>query len=222
MLRIADDLAARLESEFGLTLPRRTRCYATRPQVVEAITGTAGAAYRRTVMVGFEERHLSTFAMTAAHELAHVLAGRLGPYPPPFKGEGFACYAAWRIGACKRPCGLPVHYHLAWLLGVGVKPSLEELWERADYTAEMYDLAWSLAAFLADRFDRERYFDFYRSGALTLPERVESALGMPVEKLERDWFEFGRSRVKVPTEKISRMRRYPGYLCGRAAWLRAA
>jgi hypothetical protein len=64
-----------------------------------AIQGTTGAAYRRSVIVGFPERHLSELAGVGAHELAHILASGLGRYSPPFKGEGFACYAAGLIQA---------------------------------------------------------------------------------------------------------------------------
>ena len=45
------------------------------------------------------------------------------------------------------PCGLPLHYHLVWMLANGMDTSLESLWYRRDYSMEIYDLAWSFAAF---------------------------------------------------------------------------
>jgi hypothetical protein len=172
------------------------------------------------VVIGFPPHHIPAFALTAAHELAHVLAFRLGSYGPFFKGEGFACYAAWLIGADRMPCGLPLHFHPAWLLSVGVRPRLEELWQRRDSTPEMYDLAWSFAVFLAQRFGRERYFDFYRSEAERLPARVEATLGLPLPRLEKAWHDHAQGAVDLKARPIRALDRYVGHLCSQAAWRR--
>jgi hypothetical protein len=220
MLRVADAVAERLEQEFGLSLPR-TDCYVVNAEAAEAIQGVPAAAYRRMTIIGFPERHLSEFAGVVAHELAHVLAGCLGPYAPMFKGEGFACYAAWRIEAQRMPCGLPLHYHLVWMQSVGLKPSPEELWHRRDYTPELYDLAWSFAAFVAERFGKERYLGFYRSGRACMRDRVDDTLGVSLAALQKEWYAHALSRVDVSPSQISRMRRYAGSVCSRAAWLGA-
>ena len=221
MLRIADDTARRLTRELGLTFPRRPLCGVTTPAAAEAIQNSLGAAYETCTLIGVPERQLSTFAATAAHELAHLLSRSLRPYPCSFMAEGFACFAAARIGVERRPCGLPLHYHLVWMLGVGIRLSLAELWERADYTCELYDLAWSFATFVEGSFGRERYFALYRSEAPNVEEQVAAALGTTARRLEREWFEHARSEVTVPAREISRMRRYAGSVCSRAAWLSA-
>jgi hypothetical protein len=219
MLGILGEAGVRLEQALGLRLPP-TACYVVEPETAMAIQGTTGAAYRRSVIVGFPERHLSELADVGAHELAHILSAGLGGYSPPFKGEGLACYAAGLIEAQIMPVGVPLHYHLVWLLSVGVKVSLDELWHRRDDTPELYDLAWSFAAFLAERFGRERYFAFYGRGGGNLSDRVEATLGMPLAQLEREWCDHARSRVHAAPSQIVRMRRYPGVVCSRAAWLK--
>jgi hypothetical protein len=102
---------------------------------------------------------------------------------------------------------------------VGVKAHLEDLWERRDYTLELYDLAWSFASFLAERFGQERYFHFYGSTARSLREQVETTLDLPLAKLEKQWHEAARGRVPGDPARISRMQRYAGSVCSRAAWL---
>lgn len=221
MLALLEETAAHLERDLGLTFAGRTRCFVMDPETAMAAYGFAGIAHRDRIVVGFPERHLSTFATTAAHELAHVLAFCLGRYPPPFKGEGFACWATARIGVDRRPCGVPLHYHLAWLLSVGVCPRLEELWERRDYSAELYDLAWSFAAFLVRRFGPDAYFAFYRSDERNLPARVESTLDLPLSKLEAEWHDLARRSVDLKARPVRCAHRYDGALCGRAAWLNA-
>jgi hypothetical protein len=220
ILRVADEAAARLERDFGRSLPASTTCYVTGEESAERIQGATGAAYPGLTIIGFPPRCLSVFGGTVAHELAHLLAWELGAYSPPFKGEGFACYAAERIGACRRPCGIPVHFHLAWLLSVGVRPTLEFLWTRRDYTPELYDLAWSFAAYVAKRFGQERYLAFYADRSPSLRERVGTTLDLSLPCLERDWHDHARARVPAALLHRSRLRRYPGVLCGRAAWLR--
>ena len=44
-----------------------------------------------------------------------------------------ACYAAEVIDADTRPFGLRLQYHLVWMLSVGLRPTLHELWARRDY-----------------------------------------------------------------------------------------
>jgi hypothetical protein len=219
LLRVADEAAARLEREFGLALPAGTRCYVTSPEQAEAVTGYTGVAFARHTIIGFPARHLSEFGSTVAHELAHLLSRRLGDSWPPFKGEGFACYAASRVGACRRPCGVPVHCHLAWLLSVGVKPTLEQVWTRRDYTPELYDLAWSFAGFLAERFGEERYLAFYGERSPWLRERVAATLDLSVSRLEHAWHSHARAAVPADLLEPRRLRRSAGFLCGRAAWL---
>jgi hypothetical protein len=170
------------------------------------------------VIIGVPARHLSSFAAVVAHEFAHLASLRLGERQPSFLAEGFACYAASLIGADNRPMGLPPHYHTAWLLSAGLQVSLEELWERADYTPELYDLAWSFALFVAARFGKAAYFDFYRQPG-DPRRRAAACLAMPLPQLEREWHAFARSRVTIPAENISRMRRWTGVQCGRSAWL---
>jgi hypothetical protein len=191
MLDILCDAAARLEQAFGLAMPATT-CYVVEPETAWALQGAQGIAYGQSIVVGVPQRQLSVLGGVGAHELAHVLSGQLGDYSPPFKGEGFACYAAWRVRADRMPMGLPLHFHLGWLLSVGVKPALDTLWERHDYSPELYDLAWSFAAFLIARFGMERYFDFYRSGRLCLRDRLEDSFGMTPAALERAWHERAR------------------------------
>jgi hypothetical protein len=221
MLGILDETAVDLERKLGLALPRATRCFVVGPErATDLLGGAMGIACEDLAFVAPPERHLSDLGRVAAHELAHVLAHGLGGHPPPFLAEGFACYGAWLIEADKMPMGIPLHYHLVWLLSVGVKPRLEELWRRKEYSPELYDLAWSFAVFVAKRFGRERYFDFYRSNAGSLRDRVEATLGISLARLESDWHEDARRRVRVEPSQISRLHREAGVLCSRAAWLR--
>jgi hypothetical protein len=196
MLRLLVETTARLERALGLVLPP-TDCYVVEPPTALAIQGTTGVADRRSILIGFPERHMSELAGTAAHELAHVLSYRLGKPEPRFLAEGFACYAAERIGAAVLPLGVPLHYHTAWLLSTGVKLRLADLWLRRDYTPELYDLAWSFAAFLVRRFGRAGYFAFYASREKDLGRRAEQMLGTPLAQIEREWHADSRSRHRI-------------------------
>jgi hypothetical protein len=221
MLGIVDETAVDLERKLGLALPKATRCFVVEPERgTDLLGGAMGIACADLAFVAPPERHLSDLGRVAAHELAHVLAHGLGDHQPPFLAEGFACYAAWLIEADRMPMGMPLHYHLVWLLSVGVKPRLEELWGRKDYSPELYDLAWSLAVFVANRFGRDRYFDFYRTNAESPRDRVEATLGVSLARLEKDWYEDARRRVRVEPSQISQLHREAGVLCSRAAWLR--
>src|SRR5713226_4426244 len=57
MLGILGEAGTRLEQALGLRLPL-TSCYVVEPETAVAIQGTTGAAYRRSVIIGFPERHL--------------------------------------------------------------------------------------------------------------------------------------------------------------------
>jgi hypothetical protein len=218
MLRILEKSAAKLESALGLELPP-TSCYVVEPETAEAVQGTIGAAYRTMIVVGVRPGRFSALASVGAHELAHILSRRVDEYELPFETEGFACWAAWLIGAARRPMGIPLHYHLGWLLSVGVRPRLEELWHRADRTPELYDLAWSFATWLAGRFGQERYLAFYGSERLCLHDRLMDTLGLTPGALEREWHDHARRALGPHPERVAQMRRWPGYVCSRAAWL---
>src|SRR5262249_24095620 len=133
--------------------------------------------------------------------------------------EGFACYSAAIVGADSGPMGLPLHYHLVWLLSVGVKSSLVDLWQRGDHSPELYDVAWSFADFVARQFGQDRYFSFYRSKRKDLAGRVAATLDVTLPRLEREWHDYARSRVKLDPSRIGRFDREAGVLCSRAAWL---
>lgn len=148
-----------------------------------------------------------------------VSARRVDEYELPFENEGFACWAAWLSGADRIPMGIPLQYHLGWLLSVGVKPRLADLWHRADYTPELYDLAWSFAAYFAGRFGQERYLAFYGSRRHCLHDRLMDTVGLTPDALERDWHDHARRVLGPHPERVARMRRWPGYVCSRAAWL---
>jgi hypothetical protein len=218
MLHLLGDAAQRLEKALGVLMPT-TSCYVVEPETALAIQGVTGAAYQTMIIVGIPPGHLSVLGGVGAHELAHILSRQLGDSSPPFKGEGFACYGAWKIQAQTMPTGVPLHFHLGWLLSVGVRPTLEELWERRDYTPELYDLAWSFAAFVAERFGQERYFDFYRSVRLCLRDRLEESLGVTTSELERDWHDHARRHVGPQAGRVRPRRRWDGCVCSRAAWL---
>lgn len=220
MLELLQQAADALERETGLFLPPNAACYATDPETAISIQGVAGAAYRDLTIIGFRERCLSNFAGTAAHELAHLCSRSLGKPETPFKAEGFATYWAARLGYGKRATGLPVHYHPAWMLHVGLRTSLEELWPRRDYTPELYDLAWSFTEFLMTCYGQERYYAFYHSGEQPLQRRTQAALDTPLPVLERQWQEYLREQVPVAPASISRMHRSDGATCSRAGWLR--
>ncbi len=219
LMRVLVKTARQLETALDLSLPK-TDCYVVEPETAWIIEEAAGAAYRRSILIGVPERHLSDVAGIGAHELAHILSYQLGRYEPPFKGEGFACYGACRIQAQSIPMGIPLHHHLAWLLAVGVRPRLIELWQRREYTPELYDLAWSFAAFLAGRFGQERYFRFYGSRIGDLNRCAEAELEISLTHLEADWWETARHSVRGDPRRISRLHRYAGCVCSRAAWLR--
>lgn len=219
LLAVLVTTARQLEAALGLTLPP-VHCYVVQPEIIETIEGVAGVAYRDLVICGVPARHLSELAGIAAHELAHVLSHHLGAYDTPFKGEGFACYAAALIGADYMPMGMPVHFHPAWLRSVGVRLSLSDLWVRRDATPELYDLAWSFATFLAERFGRERYYAFYRSGERELTGRIRSSLGLSLDQLEREWLRVAGNQATLAPSQIARRHRCDGVVCSRADWLR--
>jgi hypothetical protein len=221
LLQLVDEVAVQLEERLRLRLPRPTPCYVVAPDVMEALLdGMRGVAFDRSVVLGVPPRHQSEVAGVAAHELAHVLSHALGGYRPRFKGEGFACWAAWRIRADRWPMGLPLNYYLKWRLAVGIRTSLAELWERTDVSPELYDLGWSFAAFLVKRFGQECYFDFYCAQTASLEERIEATLDVSMARLERAWHEHADG-VPLAGSQISRLHRYAGVLCGRAEWLNA-
>jgi hypothetical protein len=219
MLAILDTTAARLEAATGLPLPAETMCIVTDEETAEAVQGAAGVAYHTVTIIGFQERCLSTFAQIAAHELAHLSSRALRDERVPFKNEGFACFWAAEIGAMRYATGLPVHYHPAWMLAVGIELSLRETWRRRDYSPELYDLAWSFAEFVATRYGTQRYHDFYACDAPDLDDRIGATLGSRCAALEREWKEYLRSAVEVDPRTIARMRRPAGAMCSRAAWL---
>jgi hypothetical protein len=217
MLRLLVDTTGQLERSLGLTLPT-TDCFVSDPETAMRIQGTTGMAYGHSTLIGFPERCMSEFAATAAHELAHILSYRLGRPEPRFLAEGFASYAAERIGVDVMPLGVPPHYHTAWLLSAGVTLRLTDLWARRDYTPELYDLAWSFADFLVERFGQERYFQFYAAREPEIGQRIEQTLGMDAEQVMREWHEFSRRQHRIIRGK--QRQRYPGSICSRAAWLR--
>ena len=222
MLEVADDSAARLEQTFGLRLPEDTVCFVTTPELAEGVigAGVAGGAFRDAVVVGVPERHLSSFGQTVTHELAHLLSRSVAEYGNRFRDEGFACYASSAIGEDSLPCGLPLHYYLNWMLHVGIRPTLDELWERRDYSSELYDLAWSFASFAADVFGRERYLGFYGSPAGSFDERAVAGFGVSSRGLTRMWHEYADEAVELHPSRISRMQRWDGGVCSRSAWLK--
>jgi hypothetical protein len=220
MARIIDEAALALEKHLGLALPSRPTCYVTDPETAFAVQHVSAAAYSDFILIGVPERHLSEFGGTIAHELAHIFSSTLRRRHRPFMSEGFACYAAAAVGAQKRPCGLPVHYHVAWALGRGVKVSLTDLWDRRDYTAALYDIAWSFTSYCVSVHGQQRYLDLYRSGEMRIDHLVAEQLGVPLRKLEREWHDFARAEVGVSPAQISRMHRYDGYCCSRADWLK--
>ncbi len=53
----------------------------------------------------------------------------------------------------------------------------------------------------------------------TLEVRIGDSLGISAAKLEREWHAAASGSVDVDAAAISRMRRYAGSMCSRAAWL---
>lgn len=219
MLRLLRETREQLEEGLGIASPNDITCLVTDPEWALDTLGVAGLALENVIVVACRRRCLSEFAATAAHELAHILSRSVGAYENPFKSEGFACYAAEVIDAETRPCGLPLHYHLVWMLSVGLRPSLPELWGRTDYTPELYDLAWSFATFVVETFGLERYYKLYGALGKPVEERIQECLGTSLMKLERDWYAAARGGVDADGTAISRMSRYVGSICSRAAWL---
>ncbi len=219
MLQVAEEIAGRLDQELGLRLPARAECLVTDPDTARAILDTTGAALGDSAIVGFGARRLSEFALIAAHEMAHVASRGIGPYGPPFKGEGFACYAAESIGFDAMPCGVPLHCHVAWMLSVGIHVRLAEMWERRDYAPELYDAAWSFAAFVVDRYGLCRYLALYASRARCLEQRLQETLGVSAERLERQWHRHAAANASLTPAQTQHIRRHIGVLCSRARWL---
>lgn len=218
LLRILEKTAGKLERALGLELPH-TSCYVVEPETARALQGTLGGAYRSMIVVGVPPGQFSMLARIGAHELAHILARRVDEPELQFENEGFACWAAWLIGADPMPMGIPLHYQLGWLLSVGVTPRLEDLWHRADYTPELYDLAWSFATYLAGHYGQERYLAFYGCKRHCLHDRLMDTFGLTPRAVEREWHDHARRVLGPEPERVARMRRWPGYVCRRVAWL---
>lgn len=219
MLRLLHETRARLAEGLGIQPPSEVTCLVTDPEWAGEVFGVAGLAVEDFILVACAPRCLSEFAGTAAHELAHLLSRSLGPSEAPFKCEGFACYAAEIIDAAVKPCGLPLHNHLVWMLSVGLRPTLPEMWRRTDHTPELYDLAWSFATFVVETYGLDRYSELYGAVDQPLEARIRESLGLSPAKLERAWFEAARAGVDMPPAALSRMRRGAGSACSRAAWL---
>lgn len=221
IMEILLSVATKLEQDSGLNLPDPTLCYVTTPEQAEIINkGAIGRTYHFAVTIGLHQNHLSTFAQTLAHELAHVLSLKLGNYETPFKGEGFACYLAASAGVDLMPMGLPVHYYPKWLISRGVSLRLGALWQRCDYSPELYDLAWSFTTFLAVQYGKERYFAFYADKSKDLNKRLIKFFGATALTLQEKWSEFVWENVDAQPEQIREMHRELGWVCSRALWLR--
>lgn len=219
MLRLLHETQARLEEGLGITRPGNMTCLVIDPEWASDVLGVAGLALDDLIVVACAPRCLSEFAGTAAHELAHLFARSIGTSEAPFKCEGFACYAAEVIDADVQPFGVPLHHHLVWMLSVGLRPTLPELWRRTDHTPELYDLAWSFATFVVETYGLSRYSQLYGAVGQLLDVRIRESLGVSAAKLERTWYNVARSVVTVPPATISRMGRGVGSACSRAAWL---
>lgn len=219
MLRLLGETKTLLEEGLRLRRDREILCLVAKPEWTSEVLGVAGLALRDTVVVACPARCLSQFAAVAAHELAHLLAWSLGASETPFKAEGFACYSAEIIDAATRPFGVPLHHHLVWMLSVGLRPTLPELWHRQDYSPELYDLAWSFTTFVVETFGLERYARFYGAVGAPLDARVRESLGLSVTALEQCWYATARESVDVPASAIARQHRHLGMACSRAAWL---
>jgi hypothetical protein len=219
MLRLLHETQALLTEGLGIQPPDEVTCLVTDPEWASDVFGVAGLALEDFILVACPPRCLSEFAGVAAHELAHLLSRSLGAYEAPFKCEGFACYAAEIIDADVKPFGLPLHYHLVWMLSVGLRPTLPELWRRTDHSPELYDLAWSFATFVTETYGLNRYSQLYGTTEQPLDVRVQESLGMSPAKLELAWFDAARASVDESPAALSRMRRGAGSACSRAAWL---
>jgi len=219
MIRLLQKMTGQLEEGLGLSGPPEIACLVTDPDWAAERLGVAGLALKSLILVSCRERCISEFARTAGHELAHVLARSVGKYETPFKSEGFACYAAEVIDADTQPCGMPLHFHLVWMLSVGLRPTLTELWRRQDYSAELYDLGWSFTTFLVERYGLERYYDLYRAADEPLASRLSKASGLSSGQLEREWYAAASASVTVAPTAISRMGRGVGAGRSRAKWL---
>ncbi len=220
MLDIATESAHKLSRAFSLPWREQTTCYVTDPHTAMDIQGVTGAAYNHMVIIGVDEGHLSDYARTVVHELAHILSQQVGKYECKFKGEGFACFANWLLDPNAITGGLPLHYHLVWMRSVGIDCSLEYLWHRKDYTCEIYDLAWSFAAFCVERYGLDRYMKLYASEGSDLQSRIKSSLREDIRLVEREWHSLAEGRIEVPVSEIPRMDRHAGFICSRAAWVR--
>jgi len=219
MLRLLHETQALLTEGLGIQPPDEVTCLVTDPEWAGDVFGVAGLALEDFILVACPPRCLSEFAGTAAHELAHLLARSLGPSETPFKCEGFACYAAEVIDADVRPFGIPLHHHLVWMLSVGLRPTLAELWRRSDHTPELYDLAWSFATFVVETYGLARYSQLYGATDQPLDARIRESLGLSPAKLEHAWFGAASASVNKSPAALSRMRRGAGSACSRAAWL---
>jgi hypothetical protein len=219
-LEIARQEAIRLSNFFGVSWPSGISVYVTDRETAKEIQGVEGAAYRQATIIGFNEMHISEYARTVTHELAHILSHEIGRYDCMFNGEGFACFATWALDPKAVACGLPLHYHLVWMLSVGLDVSIESLWERDDYNAELYDLGWSFTAFCVEVLGRDRFLQYYADRTGGPRERIERAFGKPLRRVEKEWHARARDRVPFPPRQIPQMGRYNGHMCSRAAWLR--
>ncbi|MGV3719822.1 MAG: hypothetical protein ACO1SX_02840 [Actinomycetota bacterium] len=219
MIRLLQEMKGQLQEGLRLSGPRDIMCLVTDPKWALERLGVAGLAMNSLILVTCPERCMSEFARTAGHELAHVLSRSAGEHETPFKCEGFACYAAEVIDADTRPFGMPLHFHLVWMLSVGLRPTLAELWRRQDYTAELYDLGWSFTTFLVERYGLERYYCLYRAVDEPLETRLGEAYGLSSSQLEREWYAVARASIDVDPAAMSRMGRGAGGGCSRAKWL---
>ncbi len=220
MLRLLHKVMEQLECATGLSFSEKIACFVTTPQQAEIINqGAAGRVYKNVVVVGVYERQISELIQIAAHEFAHSLSYRLGEYEVPFKGEGFACYAAAAAEIDLMPMGLPLHYYPKWLLASGVQLLLGRLWQRKDYSPELYDLAWSFAHFLCEQFGAERYYAFYAATGMDFSERCRKFFGHSALALQELWSEYVWEQVDKDPSEIREMSRYTGRVCGRAFWL---
>jgi hypothetical protein len=215
MLRVSTATAARLSKYFDIPWRSQADCYVTDRETSIEIQGTHGAAYRNSVLIGVNPGFLSDFVKTVAHELAHLLSHSIGDYECKFKGEGFACFATWMMYPAATACGIPLHYHTFWMLESGMDLSLEGLWQRRDYTPEIYDLGWSFSAFCVEKYGLDRYKRLYSSEGWSLDRRFTSSLGDRVKTVERAWHAHVRSRVPATAREISRMNRWVGHECSR-------
>ena len=212
---------AQLQEALSLEFPESVAAIVCGPRGYLAHRGRLGEAYRDMFFAELDPRRFSQFAGTVAHEMAHVQSRELGHPGAAVLQEGLACYAAELIDADAQPQGLPLHYHLVWMLGVGLRPSLADLWLRRDYTSEMYDVGWSLVTYLAETYGQRRFYQFYASDLETPDARAREFLGKGASAIEREWYEHARETVGIDHRQIGRLRREDGNACSRAGWLSA-